>query len=352
MTATAAPPRIAVVVVTYNSAADVEACFGSLAAARLHDGAVIAVDNASSDGTPALIRERYPWVTVIDASANLGFAAGNAVGIRRALDAGAEWVYLLNPDTDVDPAYLEEALAVGEADPQAAAVQSLLLLHPDRDRVNTAGNCIHFLGFGYCGSYRAPRAAVPDEPREIAFASGAAVLLRAAAVREVGAFDEALFMYQEDQDLGIRLRLAGWRARIAPRSLVWHHYRFSRNPRKFFFLERNRYVVLAKNLRIRSLVVLAPFLALAELALLFLALAGGWLPEKLRADAALLSPALRAHVRAERSRIQAQRRISDRDLARWLTPALVFEGLEGGWLPALLRGPMALVWRALRPLLG
>jgi len=346
------PRRVAIVVVTYNSVRDVDGCFGSLAAARLHGAEVIAIDNASTDGTAAAIRDRHPWVTLVETGANLGFAGGNGVGIRRALAAGAEWVYLLNPDTDVDPAFLEEALAVGDADPRAAAVQSLLLLHPDRDRVNTAGNEIHFLGFGYCGSYRAPRAAVGDDTREIAFASGASVLLRAAALREVGGLDEALFMYQEDQDLGIRLRLAGWRARLAPRSLVWHHYRFSRNPRKFFFLERNRYLVLAKNLRVRSLVVLAPFLACAEFALLALALRGGWLREKLRADAALLSPDLRAHVRAERAKVRALRRISDRDLARWFTPALVFEGLEGGWLPALLRAPMALVWRVLRPLLG
>ena len=344
--------RAAVVVVTYNSVGDVDGCFGSLAAARLHGAEVIAIDNASTDGTAAAIRERHSWVTLVEAGTNLGFAGGNGVGIRRALEAGAGWVYLLNPDTDVDPTFLEEALAVGEADPRAAAVQSLLLLHPDRDRVNTAGNEIHFLGFGFCGAYRAPRASVPDEPREIAFASGAAVLLRAAALREVGAFDEALFMYQEDQDLGIRLRLAGWRARLAPRSLVWHHYRFSRNPLKFFFLERNRYVVLAKNLRLRSLLVLAPFLLAAELALLALALSGGWLPEKLRADRALLAKAVRGHVRAERARIQSSRVISDRELARWFTPALEFEGLAGGWVPAVLRLPMAIAWRLVRPLLG
>lgn len=345
-------PRVAVVVVTYDSAPDVEGCFGSLAAARLHGAEVIAVDNGSVDGTAALVRERFPGVTVVATGSNLGFAGGNGVGIRRALEAGAEWIYLLNPDTDVDPAFLEEALAVAESDPRAAAVQSLLLLHPDRDRVNTAGNEIHFLGFGYCGSYRARRAEIPDDAREIAFASGASVLLRAAALREVGAFDETLFMYQEDQDLGIRLRLAGWRARLAPRSVVWHHYAFSRNPRKFFWLERNRYVVLGKNLTARSLLVLAPFLALADLALLPVALAGGWLPEKVRAWKALLSPKVRAHVRAERARIRSLRRISDRELGRWFTSALEFEGLEGGWLPRLARGPMALVWRLLRPLLG
>lgn len=344
--------RAAIVVVTWNSARDVDACFGSLAAARLGGAEVIAVDNASSDGTAAAIRARHPWVTVIDSGANLGFAGGNGVGIRRALERGAEWIYLLNPDTDVDPGFLEEAFAVAEADPRAAAVQSLLLLHPDRDRVNTAGNAIHFLGFGYCGSYRARRADVPDEPREIAFASGASVLLRAAAIREVGAFDETLFMYQEDQDLGIRLRLAGWTARLAPRSRVWHHYAFSRNPRKFFWLERNRYIVLAKNLEVRSLVVLAPFLIAAELGILAVAAAGGWLREKLRADAALLRPEVRAHVRAERARVRALRRIPDRELGRWFTPAIEFEGLPSSWLPRLARLPMAAAWAVLRRLLA
>lgn len=345
-------PQVAIVVVTYDSARHVDACFGSLVAARLAGAQVIAVDNRSTDGTPTLVRERFPWVTVVETGANLGFAGGNDVGIRRALGTGSKWVYLLNPDTDVDPGFLEEALAVGEADPLTAAVQSLLLLHPDRDRVNTAGNAIHFLGFGYCGAYGAPRASVADVPREIAFASGAAVLLRADALREVGAFDERLFMYQEDQDLGIRLRLAGWRARLAPRSLVWHHYAFSRNPKKYFYLERNRYIVLAKALRVRSLLLLAPFLLAADLALLALAAAHGWLPEKLKACRELLSRATRDHVRAERARIQASRVVSDRELACWFTPDLEFEGLAGGWVPRVLRAPMALVWRVLRPFLG
>lgn len=344
--------RVAIVTVTYNSARDLDACFGSLARARLGGAEVFAVDNGSTDGTPALVRERFPWVTVVEAGTNLGFAGGNDLGIRRALEDGAEFVYLLNPDTDVDPGFLEEALAVADADPRAAAVQSLLLLHPERDRVNTAGNEIHFLGFGYCGAYRARRAEIPDDAREIPFASGAGVLLRAAALREVGAFDDLLFMYQEDQDLGIRLRLRGWRARLAPRSVVWHHYAFSRNRRKYFFLERNRYVVLAKNLRLRSLVVLSPLLLVSDLALLALAAAQGWLPEKLRAHRALLSRSVRDHVRAERARVQATRTISDRELARWFSPSLEFEGLAGGWIPRLLRLPMAAVWRVVRPLLG
>jgi len=345
---------VAVVVLTWNAERHVDACLGSLG--RLEgdglDASVLVVDNGSSDGTVAAVRARFPAVEVLENGRNLGFAGGNDAGLEVALARGADWIYLLNPDTDVDPAFLAEAVAVGQADPATAAVQSLLLLHPERDLVNTAGNQVHFLGFGHCGGFRAPRASVDDAPREIPFASGAAVLLRAEALRQVGLLDPVLFLYQEDQDLGLRLRLAGWRARLAPRSLVWHHYAFSRNPEKYFWLERNRYLVLWKNLRLRSLLVLAAPLLVAELAMLGLALSGGWLGQKLRADAALLSPRLWAHLRAERARLAALRRVPDAELARWFTPALEFEGLAGGWLPRLLRAPMALAWRLLRPLLG
>lgn len=345
-------PRAAVVVLTYNAERFVDACFGSLARARLGGAEVIAVDNASSDGTAAVIRARFPWVTVIEAGANLGFAGGNDLGIRHALDAGYDWVCLLNPDTVVDPGFLEEALIIGEANPYAGAVQSLLLLDPERERINTAGNEIHFLGFGYCGLYGAPLCAAPTAPREIAFASGAASVWRAAALREIGLLDENLFMYHEDLDLGWRLRLAGWRSLVAPRSVVFHKYEFSRNRRKYFFIERNRYLVLAKNLSIRSLLVLLPFLAAAELGLLAVAMLSGWLPEKLRADAAILRPSAVRRLRAARREVQRTRRVTDREVMRVFTPTIQFEGLEGAWLPRLFAKPMALVWMAIRPLLG
>lgn len=344
--------RVAVVIVSFNARRFVEACFGSLARARLGGAEVIVVDNASADGTVGAIRSGFPWVTVVEAGANLGFAGGNNLGIRRALDDGCEWVYLLNPDTEVEPGFLEEALAVASADPGTGAVQSLILLDPERGRINTAGNKIHFLGFGYCGLYRAPRGEAPVAPHEIAFASGAGSLWRAAALRVVGLFDEALFLYHEDLDLGWRLRLAGWRALLAPRSVVFHKYEFTRNPRKYFLIERNRYLVLGKNLSPRTMLVLLPFLVIGEVGLLAVAALSGWLPEKLRADAALLRPTEIRRLRAARRDVQRTRRVRDAEVMRVFTPAIRFEGLEGAWLPKLLERPMALVWKVIRPLLG
>ncbi|HSB20649.1 MAG TPA: glycosyltransferase family 2 protein [Anaeromyxobacteraceae bacterium] len=346
-------PRTAVVVVTHGSRADVADCFGSLrrALAGRPEVDVIAVDNASADGTPERIRGDHPWVTLIRSDRNLGFAAGCNLGIRMALERGCRFVYLLNPDTEVRPGFLEEALAAARARPDAGAVQSLLLLHGEQDLVNSAGNELHFLGFGYCGSYRRPAREVPDEVREIGFASGAGTLYRAAALERVGLLDEDLFLYQEDVDLGWRLRLAGWTSVIAPRSVVLHKYAFSRSGRKFYYLERNRALVLLKNLRWRSLLLLAPLLAVAEMGVLAFSLSSGWALEKLRASAYLLRPAawrIVARGRREQARLRA---VPDAEIARHLTPVLEFEGVTSPFIRRLVNPAMGWIWRLVRPLI-
>lgn len=346
------PPRVAIVIVTYDSERHVDACLRSLAAARLEPGSVMVVDNASTDATVGRVRDGFPWVELIECDRNRGFAGGNNVGIRRALERGAEYVYLLNPDTIVDPEFLREAVSVAEADPRVATVQSLLLLAARPDRINTAGNGINFLGYGYVRSYDAHRASAPAIPTEIPFASGAAMLVRCAALQEVGGFDEELFLYQEDMDLGWRLRLAGYRSVLAPGSVVWHDYEFSRNTRKLYFIERNRYLALAKNLRLRSLLVLTPFLLAAELAVLVVAAGSGWLPEKLRADAHFLRPETWRHVARERRRVAGFRRLSDREVGQVFSADIQIGDAAGGWLTRILHRPMALTWRVIRPILG
>lgn len=345
-------PRVGVVVVTFQAQAFIDDCFGSLRQVDSTGFAleVIAVDNGSGDETVRGLRERFPDVEVVENRRNLGFAGGNNVGIRLALEHGADFVYLLNPDTEVTSGFLAEALSVARERPEAGAVQSLLLLAGDRDLVNTAGNAAHFLGLGYCTGYRQPAASVPDRPSEIAVASGAAVLLRAHALREAGLFDEELFLYHEDFDLGWRLRLAGWSAVLAPRSVVFHKYEFSRNPEKYYLLERNRALVLLKNLRLRSLLLLAPALLAGEVGLAAVALRGGWFRQKARAWGHLLTPAAWRHIRAGRASQRTIRRVEDAEIARLWTGEVVFEGLTGPWLDRIANPVMRVVWRLLRPL--
>jgi len=314
--------KVTIIVLTYNSSKYLDGLFGSLE--KMERGSlavkVVAIDNGSSDGTTDIIRQKFPWVSVQDSGGNFGFAGGNNIVMRQALERGDDYVYLLNPDTEVESNFLLEAVRAAESDPNIGSVQSLLLLHPERDLVNSTGNAIHFLGFGYCCDYRKQVEQIDRETvRDITYPSGAGMLLRCSALRQVGLFDTRLFMYHEDLDLGWRLRLAGYRNVLAPKSVVWHKYEFSRSIGKWYYMERNRYIVLLKNLRLWSIIVLAPGLIATEVFMAFPAVRGGWWPKKVKALVYFLKPRAWKHIWREREAVAGIRRISDREAMRRFT---------------------------------
>jgi len=344
---------VAIVIVTYQSERDLDDCLGSLRSCDRSGISldVIVVDNASSDGTARRVRRDFPEVLLLERPTNEGFAEGNNVGIKLAAERGARFVYLLNPDTVVDGGFLREALEVATADPRIGGVQSLLLLASDRTRVNTWGNAVHFLGFGYCGGLGARAADAPGRSVEIASVSGAAALFRVDAVLAAGLFDADLFLYQEDMDLSWRLRLSGFRLALAPRSVVYHKYAFSKNKSKFFYLERNRLIVLAKNLRLRNLLLLLPALALTELGVLALAVRGGWAGEKVRATAHLFRPRAWRHIARGRREQRRIRKVSDREIARLFTPTMEFEGVTTRLFETTANPALRVAWGAISRLI-
>lgn len=280
--------EVAIVIVTYNSRELLADLFESLVAhTDFRDVRLLIVDNASSDGTRdelsrlALSHPALP-LEILPQSQNTGFAGGCNVGIGRARALGARYVQLLNPDTVVAPNWLSGVRRVLDTRPEVAAAQPLVLLHNEPDRVNSAGNAIHFCGFGYCSGYRQTREeAVPSNAViSVPYASGAALLLRMSALDEIGDFDETLFLYHEDCDLQIRLRLAGYDCVLQPESYIFHKYRADFSPQKYGWLERNRLLVLIKDWPLRELLVAAPALIGVEAAVLLFALRSGFARQK------------------------------------------------------------------------
>ncbi|KPJ85897.1 hypothetical protein AMJ57_01440 [Parcubacteria bacterium SG8_24] len=346
--------RVAVVIVTYDAERYLDDCLGSLRLADTSgiDLTVFAVDNDSHDGTARIIGERYPEVRLIRNDRNIGFAAGNNRGIEAATAAGAEYVYLLNQDTEVAAPFLREALQVMESDDRIGSVQSLLLLSPERHLVNSSGNAIHFLGFGFCEDYRRPVERLDrSRIRPITYASGAGVLFRVSVLRETGLFDERLFLYHEDLDLGWRLRLAGFENVLAPHSVVYHKYEFSRSIGKYYYMERNRYIVLLKNLRLWSLLVLLPALLIAEVGLWIGALRGGWWRKKRAATAYFLKGDAWRHILTGRRRVARTRRISDRRLVRHFSSVIAHQEVEKPLVRYVANPLMTVAWAVMRLLI-
>jgi hypothetical protein len=340
-------PRTAIVVITYQSERFLDALCASLAAhTDPNQVCLVVVDNASSDGTRAALPRLlagWPHHALIELPHNRGFAGGCNAGMAEARRRGAELALLLNPDTEVTPGWLPPLIAALDADPRVAAAQPLLLLH-GTDRLNTAGNVLHFCGFGYCGHLGQPVAALGplNGVRPVTYATGAALLLRLSACAEIGDFDELLFLYHEDCDLQIRLRQHGWQCVLVPGARVYHKYAADFSPRKYYWLERNRWLVLLKTWPADLILLSAPVLAGVELAVLAFAARGGWLREKL--------DAYREVLRHAPSWLHARRDPgADRHaIVPLLSGEMVFEGLDHPLVTRLANPLLRLCWRGLR----
>jgi hypothetical protein len=357
-----------IAIVAHNHRPFLEACLDALDRAGLDPDTtrIFLVDNASTDGTAAFVakellagtpprtRGGLP-VRFVASGTNLGFSGGNNLVFQQAIADGDEFVYVLNPDTEVEPGFLHEAIAVARLDAPIALVQSLVLRHGEPGIVNSYGDALHFLGFGYSNGDGRPLsdpdvAARTAAVRELPYACGTAALVRVAALSAIGLFQEELFVYCEDVELSWRARLAGYRVVLAPGSRVHHKYDFHKSPAKFYWLERNRWLVLLWCYRAWTLVLLAPALLAMEGGVWAMAVTGGWWREKARACLYLLSPSHWPRIFATRRAVQKLRRRRDRDVTELFAGVITF-GPMSPWLLTRVANPaLAAYWRVVRRL--
>lgn len=342
---------IAIIIVTYRACPYLATLFASLARhTDLSKLRIIVVENASDDGTrEELARVTAGWANVelLFQTRNTGFAEGNNIGLARARELGAEFAVLLNQDLELLPNWLEPLLDVMNERPEVAAAQPLILLHSDPSLLNTAGNQLHFCGFGYCGDYlrKVDELAEANEARSVAFASGAALVLRMAALAKSGDFDESLFLYHEDCELQVRLRMLGYECVVVPKARVLHKYAAQFSPRKYALLDRNRWLVLLKDWPLERLMIAAPALIGTELAVLVFSLKSGWFREKLATYAEIA--ARMPGVLRDRQRVQRLRGAHATD-GLVLTGAMHFDGFEHPIITRFANPLLSAYWRFAR----
>jgi GT2 family glycosyltransferase len=184
---------------------------------------VLIVDNGSTDGSESILCERFPELDFIQAGANLGFAGGNNLGIRYALERGADFVWLLNNDTTVAPEALSELVRVASSDERAGIVGSKLYYY-DQPTI------IAFAGGEWKQTPLYPRHRGMDEEdrgqygsvAEVDFITGCSLLIKAAVIQDIGEMQDSYFLYWEDIDWNATADEHGWKIMFAPASHVWH----------------------------------------------------------------------------------------------------------------------------------
>jgi GT2 family glycosyltransferase len=220
----ASQPKVAIIVLNWRKPAETLACLTSLAHIDYRNAQVIVVDNGSGDESVALFRQHFPEVQVLETGANLGYAGGNNVGIRYALEQGAEYICILNNDVTVTPDFLAPLLAVLHQHPDVGVVTPTIAGVKTPDRVWTLGANIDWRAGEVRRLYTDESvSAVQDiDPFEVDVAPGSAELIRQEVFKTAGLLDETFFLYYEESDWCLAVRRAGHRILAVPASVVLH----------------------------------------------------------------------------------------------------------------------------------
>lgn len=263
-------PFVYIILLNYNGRQYIDDCLSSIFSDGYANCKVLFVDNASADGSVDYVREHFPQVEIIANAENLYFCKGNNIGMRRALDAGAEFLFVLNNDTALAPGCLKRLVAFMTAHPEAGGCQPVLRFMDEPELVNSSGCCCSLSGKTWDRDFRMPYNEALRDPVRVLGVTGGAMLLRAEAVRQAGMFCERFSMYSEDVDLSLRLRIWGWELFCVPEAVVFHKFGASVKKhaplKKIFYCERNSYWVVLRNFPLakvlKSYALCVPFRAM------------------------------------------------------------------------------------------
>jgi GT2 family glycosyltransferase len=309
--------EVTVVVLCFQSADTLSRCLASLKAQTVQGFETLLADNASSDGAPQAAARADPGLTLLETGGNLGFAAGNN---RAAAHARGRWLVLINPDAYAEPGFLAAMLAAAAARPQVRCFTARQRMAQDPGRLDGLGDAMAGIGFPFRGGYGAPDPG-PVPLSEVFSPCGAAMMIDRNLFLSLGGFDERLFCYCEDVDLGYRLRLIGEPVILADKAVVSHEGSVSTGGRRSDFSiyhgVRNRLWVFLKNTPPLLLWLTLPFHIAATLAV--------WARGVVRGRAAPVEKGLEAALQAlpdiwrSRRRVQASRTASSWTISRMMT---------------------------------
>lgn len=324
--------KISIIIVTYNSKSYINNCLDTVKQELDLDCEVIIIDNASTDGTPEFIQVSYPWIKLTVNKMNLGFAPACNQGGNLA---SGQFLVFLNPDTEVIPGWLLNLIKPLVDNSLIGLTTSKILLQSDPTKINTCGLNLHFTGLSFFNGFKENSSSF-SKLQVVASVSGASFAIRSDLWRELKGFDETFFMYFEETDLSWRAQLHGYTSICTPESIICHTY----NPRpgnfRIYYSERNRWIMLIKNWRLSTILIIFPGLLLAEFSeWIFLVMRSkGSLLAKIHSYKWLLGN-ISIIIKAHRD-VQADRKVPDHEILQNLSYRLYPVEYTGGRIGSLL----------------
>lgn len=320
-----AQKKVSLIVVNYNGLPYLDTCLDSLSRQTCAGCEIIVVDNGSTDGSLQQARDKYPGLTYIETGSNLGYAGGINAGLAVA---GGEYISPLNMDTRVEPDWLEKLLGLIESGPQFGAVCPRVLIMENPGVVNCSGLNIHISGLGFCRQLHSD-VTEAGPPQKVSGISGCSFLIRRDLLNRMGGAPAYCFMYNDDVVISWLLALMGYDIYCLPSSVIYHRYRLSMTPDKFFHLEKNRTYLILSTFKVPTLLMLSPLLLVIEVLVLAYSVVKGWPYPRSKLGAYLAAFRERREIARLRRFYSTLRRVSDWTLLKKLSWNLEWGQLFG-----------------------
>jgi len=308
---------------------------------------IFITDNESSESSYDFLHLAMPAAEIHRNQGNDGYAKGCNDSIKRALAQGFDYIAIFNIHTVLESDCLTQLIKTAESDPQIGAVQGRMMLWPEKDKISSLGNQTHFLGFGYCDQYQQKYNHQDKQLKDIFYPSGSCFFVKAEVLNKIGLFEEEYWMYNEDQELGWRIWLAGYRCVLAPEAVLYNKYEFQRSIKKFYWMDRNRILAILKSYRWPTLFLILPPFIIMETGLILFSLKTGWFKEKIRTWKYFLKLKNWRYIFQARKQNQELRVLKDKDLKHLISGKIWYQEVDD-WKLRLVNPFFNTYWRLAR----
>ena len=303
-------PLVSIIILNYNAGNLLLNCVDSVFKSTYPKFEVLVVDNISTDNSHVVCKKKFEKINLIENKENLGYCEGNNVGIR---NANGEFVVILNPDTIVEPNWLNHLMSAYNEFGEGLYQPKFFSLN-EKHVLQSTGNMLHIFGFGFAKD----KGKIDDEKMEsvekINYASGTCLFTSKIVLDKIGLLDPFLFLYHDDLDLGWRAAHIGINSFYVPKSIIYHaeSYSIKWSSKKFYWLERNRKYCLLTHYSKETYAKMRFSLFLVDLCVWLFYLSKGFLGAKIKAELDIFRN--RKTIKIRHNQLEKMKIVSDKDL--------------------------------------
>ena len=301
---------VSIIILNYNAGDLLLNCVDSVFKSAYSNFEVLVVDNLSTDNSHITCKEKFKKIQLIENKKNLGYCEGNNVGIRKA---NGEFIVILNPDTIVEPNWLDELISAYNKFGDGLYQPKHLSL-TEKTIYMSAGNMLNIFGFGYAREKGKKDENQFNKIEEIGYASGTCLFTSSAVLKKIGLFDPFIFLYHDDLDLGWRASQLGIKSYYVPTSLIYHaeSYSLKWTAEKFYWLERNRKYCILTHYSKQTYSKIFPTLMAVDFFVWIFYLTKGFLGAKIRAELDIIKN--RNAIKIKYEELESKKIVSDKEL--------------------------------------